>query len=417
MRRSRPGRTRRVLILLENLPLEKDPRVRRECAALLEAGYAVSVICPRGSLPVVRGLEHVRLHTYPPPPEARGPWGFVYEFAYSWLRTVLLTLQVAVTEGFDVIQGCNPPDTAFAIAWPYRLLGRPFVFDHHDLSPEMFTARYGRTSGPVLKALLLLEQATYRTADHVIATNEAFRRIALDRGRKRPEQVTVVRNGPDLAKAHRREAQPQLRHGRKHLCCWLGLMFPDDGVELAVEAVANLVHVRGRRDCHVAFVGDGEKRAAVQALASRLGLDDWVSFPGWIPLEEAFDYLSTADLGLSPNPKTPRLDVSTSMKVMEYMAFELPVVAFDVAETRHSAGAAAAYAVGNDPAEYARLIDQLLDDSSSRARMGRKGRARVEGGLAWDHQKVAYVQLYDDLLRPASSRPGGATGRDSAPDR
>jgi len=394
-----------VLILIENLPLERDPRVRRECAALLEAGFAVSVICPAGSESQVRGLEAVSLHCYPAPPEARSALGFVYEFAYSWVMTALLTLKVAAVEGFAALQACNPPDTAFAIAWPFRLFGKPFIFDHHDLSPEVFTARYGKTSGPVLKALLLLEQGTYRTADHVIATNEAFREVALERGGRDPDQVTVVRNGPDLAKAQRRPPQPELRKGRRHLCCWLGLMFADDGVELALQAVADLVHVRQREDCHFAFVGDGEKREAMTMIAGTLGVADWVTFPGWIPLDDAFDYLSTADLGLSPNPKTPRLDVSTSMKVMEYMAFELPVVAFDVDETRTSAGDSAVYATDNDPASYARCIDELLDDPDRRRRMGRQGRKRVEDGLAWDHQKVAYVDLYRRLM---SRRPAGS---------
>lgn len=395
--RRRRGRPRRVLILLENLPLAKDPRVRRECAALLEAGYAVSVICPEGAA-VGGDLDAVSLHTYPAPPEARNALGYVWEFAYSWLMTFLLTVKVAVTEGFSAIQGCNPPDTAFAVALPYKLLGRPFVFDHHDLSPEIFTARYGRQSGPVFATLQALERATYATADHVIATNEAFRTVALDRGGKTAAAVTVVRNGPELARSRPRPADPALRRGRTYLCCWLGLMFVDDGVELALAAVRHLVHELGRVDCHVAFVGDGEKRPAMEQLARDLGVEEWVSFPGWVPLDEAFAYLATADLGLSPNPKTPRLDVSTSMKVMEYMAFHLPVVAFDVDETRHSAGAAAAYATDNDPAAYARLIADLLDDPGRRKTMGEIGRQRVEGGLAWDHQKKAYVAVYDALL-------------------
>ena len=395
-----------MLILLENLPLEKDPRVRRECAALLAAGYAVSVVCPAGSGTGLESLQAVSLHTYPPPPEARTPWGFVYEFGYSWIMTALLTLKAAVVEGFAVIQGCNPPDTAFAIAWPYRLLGIPYVFDHHDLSPEVFTAKYGKTSGRVLKALLMLERATYRTADHVIATNDAFRHVAMERGNKSAEQITVVRNGPELAKAVRRAPRPELRHGRTHMCCWLGLMFSDDGLELALQAVAHLVHVRRRQDCHFAFVGDGEKIAAMRGLAQRLQIEDWVSFPGWIRLHDAFDYLSTADVGLSPNPKSPRLDVSTSMKVMEYMAFELPVVAFDVDETRHSAGEAAVYATDNDPAEYARLIDELLDDPARCQRLGRLGRLRVENGLAWDHQRLAYVDVFASLIGPPARRRG-----------
>lgn len=393
-RRSGPPR---VLILLENLPLARDPRVRREARALLDAGYGVSVVCPAGPDPLPADLAGVRLHTYPAPPEPRSPWGFVWEYTYSWVMTALLTAAVFVREGFDILQACNPPDTAFVLAWPFKAAGRPFVFDHHDLAPEVFTARYGRTSGLAFRALRTLERATFATADHVVATNESFRQVALTRGRKAPAAVTVVRNGPDLDAAHRPEVRPELRAGRPRLCCWLGTMFPDDGLELALAAVDHLVHRIGRTDCTFAFVGDGTKRADMEALAARLGVADWVTFPGWMALDDALAYVATADLGLSPNPKTPRLDVSTSMKVMEYMAFELPVVAFDVDETRRSAGDAAVYASGNDPAEYARLIDELLDDPDRCATMGKSGRARVEGGLAWEHQRAAYVGVFDAL--------------------
>lgn len=389
---------RRVLILLENLPLAKDPRVRRECRALLEAGYGVSVICPASHDRVPSDLADVRLHAYPAPREAHSWWEFAWEYVYSWAMTALLTVKVFARDGFDCIQACNPPDTSFLIALPFKALRRPFVFDHHDLTPEVFTARYGRTGGVVLRTLQLLERATYATADHVIATNESFRQVAVGRGGKAPDAVTVVRNGPDLHQAQPRDPRPELRSGRQHLCCWLGHMFVDDGVELALAAIAHLVHRLRRTDCHFAFVGDGAKRPALEALAEDLGVAGWVSFPGWMPLEDALAYLSTADIGLSPNPKSPRLDVSTSMKVMEYMALELPIVAFDVDETRNSAGDAAAYAHNNDPTDYARLIDELLGDPNRRAAMGKEGRARIEGGLAWDHQRETYVGVYDALL-------------------
>jgi glycosyltransferase involved in cell wall biosynthesis len=402
----------RVLILVENLPVERDPRVRRECAALISNGFEVSVICPRGSGVAVPGLERVAVHTYPAPPESRSALSFIWEFAYSWVMTAILTLKLWLTEPFNAIQACNPPDTLFAIAVPYRLVGIPFVFDHHDLTPEVFTARYGVTSGPIFRLLQALERATFAAASHVIATNESFRQIALRRGGKRPEEVTVVRNGPELRAWHSRASRPELLHGRSHLCVWLGTMFVDDGVELALRAVASLVHDRGREDCHFSFIGDGQKRREVLALADDLAISDWVSFPGWIPLEEAYDYLATAQLGLSPNPKSPRLDVSTSMKVMEYMAFSLPVVAFDVDETRASAGPAAVYATGNDPTRYGQLIDELLNDPARREQMGEEGRTRIENGLSWEHQQQRYVEVYRRLLgAPTMHRPSRSRRR------
>lgn len=395
----------RVLILIENETVPADRRVWDECRALVAAGYGVSVIGPRApGEPAYEELEGVRLYRYAAPRESPSTLGFIYEYAYSWLRAAALTVKVLIRDGFDAIQACNPPDTYFALAAPLKLAGKRFVFDQHDLSPELYISRFGRSDGLLFTGLRVLERATYLVADHVISTNQWYREIALTRGRRRPESVTVVRNGPDLQRMRRRPPRPELKNGKQLLCCFLGVIEPHDGVDLAVRAAHHLIHQLGRRDCHFAFLGDGDCLPAVRRLAHELCLDNWVTFTGWAQDEMIFDYLSTADLGLQPDPKDPRADISTVVKTMEYMAFELPVVAFDLKETRASAAGAAVYVQSPDEASYAEAIHALLDDPPRRAEMGRVGRRRVEERLAWDHQKIAYVQVYDRLLSDGIAR-------------
>jgi glycosyltransferase involved in cell wall biosynthesis len=399
-RRRRAGAERRVLILVENMPVPRDRRVWLECGALVARGYGVSVICPQGpDDPRREELDGVRLYRYRPPSQPRGRVGYLYEFAYSLAMTAVLTVKVWRTDGFDAIQACNPPDTFFLLAAPFRLAGKRFVFDHHDLSPELYMVRFDRRGGAVLNILLGLEKASMQMADQVIATNESIRQIALARGGKAPPDVAVVRNGPLLEEVGRRPPRPELRKGKEFLCCWLGVMGSvDDGVDLALAAVHQIVHGWGRGDCHFAFLGSGESYEELVQLASRLRLEDSVTFPGWVSRQTAYDYLATADLGLQPDPKNFRTDRSTAIKTMEYMAFGLPVVAFDVVETRRSAGAAGAYARPNDVESFATLICELLDDPQRRARMASIGRARVADGLAWEHQRERYVAVYDGLL-------------------
>ncbi|MGH8899575.1 MAG: glycosyltransferase family 4 protein [Egibacteraceae bacterium] len=390
----------RVLIIVENETVPADRRVWDECRALVAAGYGVSVICPRApGEPAYQELEGVLLHRYAPPRESPTKLGFVYEYAYSWVHTAALTAKVLVRDGFDAIQACNPPDIYFALAAPLKLVGKRFVFDQHDLSPELYVSRFGRSEGLLLAGLRAMERATYQVADHVIATNQWYREIALARGGCRAESVTVVRNGPDLQRMRRRPPLTELKNGKRFLCCFLGVMEPHDGVDVALRAAHELVHEHGRRDCHFAFLGDGESLPGLRRLAHDLDLKDWVTFTGWAQDEMICDYLSTADIGLQPDPKDPRTNISTVTKTMEYMAFALPVVAFDLEETRATAADAAVYAQPNDVVSYTEMIDTLLDDPPLRAEMGRVGRRRVEEQLAWDHQKIAYVQVYDRLLR------------------
>lgn len=397
--------SRRVLIIVQNLPVPLDRRVWMECQALVAAGYGVSVICPKGpGDPSFQELDGVRIHKYAPPRPVRGLAGYAWEFTYCWIRTARLAWRVARREGFDALQACNPPDTYFALAAPFKLAGRKFVFDQHDLNPELYRSRFERPSRVLVGALRSLERLSYSTADHVISTNDSYRSIAMGRGGKRPVDVTVVRSGPDARIMRRGDPRPELRRGREHLLVYLGIMGPQDGVDLALRAVDELVHRRGRDDVHAAFLGFGDCYDDLVALSRDLGLDDYVTLTGRADMTMISEYLSTATLGLDPDPKNPLNDLSTMNKVMEYMAFEVPTVAFDLTETRVSAGDAAAYAEPDDVDAFADEVERLLDDPAARARMGVAGRRRVEEVLAWEHQAGAYVDVFRHLIGDPGAR-------------
>ena len=283
---------------------------------------------------------------------------------------------------FDVLQACNPPDIFWPIArWLRRRDGSRFVFDHHDLCPELYDSRFPDGSALPRRGLLALERATFRTADHVVATNASYAEIAMRRGGKAAADVTVVRTGPDQERLQRKAAVPALRRGRQHLVAYIGVMGPQDGVDLAVRAAAHVVHDLGREDVAFTFMGAGDSYDDLVALRDELGLQDYVELPGRVPDDTVLDVLSTAAVGLSPDPKNPLNDVSTMNKTLEYMAFGLPVVAFDLKETRVSAGDAAVYIQSGDVAAYARAIVELLDDDDKRAEMG-KGRTPSDRGRA-----------------------------------
>lgn len=397
-------RTRRILILVQNLPVPLDRRVWREAQALSGAGYQVSVICPRGpGQASAETLEGVRVLRYAPPPTGEGPIAYLVEFVWSWVLTGLLMLEVLAKGRIDVVQACNPPDTLFALALPLKAFGTRFVFDHHDLCPELYVSRFGRDSGAAFRIIRILERATFRSADHVISTNESYRQVAIDRGGVPADRVTVVRNGPELAWAQPRAPRPELKEGRARLAVYLGVMGPQDGVDWLVRAIDVVVHDLGRTDTQFVLMGFGECLDDLRTLTTSLGLDEWVTFTGRVTGDILFDYLATADLGLSPDPMSPFNAVSTMNKTLEYMAFGLPSVAFDLPETRVSAGAAAAYADPGDLGDFAKWIDRLLSDPERRAEMGAVGRSRIQDGLAWERQVPSYVGVYDQLFTNSES--------------
>jgi glycosyltransferase involved in cell wall biosynthesis len=393
-----------VLIIVQNLPVPLDRRVWLECQALVAAGYQVSVICPKGPGDVgYQRLDGVDLYKYRPAPATHGLLAYLWEFTYSWLRTAALARKVWRRKRFDVIQACNPPDTYWALARLYRRHGVRFVYDQHDLNPEVFVSRFGEPSSLVSRSqyatLRWLERRTYRTAHHVIATNESYRGVAMSRGSKHPNDVSVVRSGPDTVAMQRTAGRPELRNGREFLAVYLGIMGPQDGVDLALRALAHLVHEKGRRDIHLALLGFGDCYDELVRLASELEIAGFVTFTGRAGPEVIEAYLSTADIGIQPDPFSPLNDVSTMNKTMEYMSYEVPVVAFDLKETRVSAGDTALYVQPNDVTAFAAAMVELLDDPVRRATMGAAARSRAVADLDWKPQRDRYVAVYDRLLR------------------
>ena len=397
--RAVPADRPRVLIIVQNLPVPFDRRVWLECQTLVGAGYDVTVVCPQGhGTGADQVVDGVRVLAYRPYAPGGSAVGFVVEYAYSFLATARLALRARRGGRFAVVQACNPPDIFWPLAWALRVLdGTRFVFDHHDLCPELFESRFPTGRRAFLRGLLFLERMTFRTADRVTSTNESYAAVATSRGRKPPERVTVVRTGPDPEKLRRREAEPELRRGHDHLVAYLGVMGPQDGVDVALQAADIVVNRLGRTDIGFTLMGGGDCWTDLVAERDRLGLQDHVEMPGRVPDDFVVSVFSTAEVGLSPDPLNPLNDVSTMNKTMEYMSFGLPVVAFDLHETRVSARDAARYVQPGDVEAYARAIVELVDDPRARAQMGRYGRERVETQLAWEHQRGGYLAVFDDL--------------------
>jgi len=396
-RRGRYGK--HVCIVVQNLPVPFDRRVWSECRALRAAGYEVSVVCPKGKGdPSYAELEGVHLYKYRAFPPITRQVMFVAEYAYSILATLVHLVRAWRRRPFSVVQVCNPPDVLWAAAFPFKVLfGVKLVFDQHDLCPELYLSRFGTAAALPYKALVLTEKITYKLASAVISTNESYRAVAITRGGKRPADVTVVRTGPDPSRMRRGEPEPELRRGHEHLLVYIGVMGPQDGVDLALRTMHHIVHVRGRADVALTLIGDGDAGPELRKLAVELDLGEHVHFTGRAPDDLVKRVMSTADVGLSPDPKNPLNDVSTMNKTMEYMAYELPVVAFDLVETKVSAADAALYATPNEIDAYADLVLELLDDDVRRKQMGAAGRRRVEDVLAWEHQTDPYVAVHDRL--------------------
>ena len=401
----------RVLIIVQNLPVPFDRRVWLECQALIGDGYQVAVVCPKGDGdPPYQVIDTVEIYKYRPYAPGGSKIGFITEYAYSFLATAWLTLKARRSGRFAVLQACNPPDIFWPIALALRVLDRTrFIFDHHDLCPELYESRFPDGPGLPYRMLRALERRTHRTADHVISTNDSYREVAITRSGKRATDVTIVRTGPDPQRLRRGEPHPELRRGRRFLAAYIGVMGPQDGVDIVVRAADIVVHQLGRDDIAFTLIGKGDCFDELVALRDELGLAGHVEFTGRAPDELVGRILSTADAGLSPDPKNPLNDVSTMNKTMEYMAFELPVVAFDLRETRVSAGDAGVYVEPNDVHKYAAAIVALMDDEPRRAMLGKLGRARVEQELAWDHQARAYLGVYRRVTGngPAAARAGG----------
>ena len=403
---------RRVLIIVENLPVPFDRRVWNEATTLRAAGYEVSVICPKG-----RGFESsyeildgIHIHRHPLPIEASGGLGYLFEYATALFWQTVLTARIAWLRGFDVIHACNPPDLIFLVALPYKLFGKRFLFDHHDINPELYEAKFARRDF-FYRALCFLERCTFRVADVSIATNESYRGIAIERGGMSPERVFVVRSGPSIDKMRIGPPVERWRAGKRHLVAYVGVMGPQEGIDLLLAAIRHMVFDKGRRDTHFTLVGAGTEFDKLRSMARELGLETHVTFTGRVSDEVLLEVLNTADVCVNPDVVNEMNDKSTMNKIMEYMAVAKPIVQFELKEGRVSAGEASLYARPNDPVDLAERLLSLLDDPERRAAMGKLGRARVEKDLSWQRQVPVLLRAYETMFEGVdrASEPGPET--------
>jgi len=380
--------------------------VWQEAGALRDAGYTVSIICPtgRGCETKFEAIDGIDIWRYDLPTEGAGALGYLLEYSVALFWTFWLSLRVLFGRGFDVIHACNPPDLFFLIGGFYKLFGKKFLFDHHDASPELYVAKFGRKD-LFYRLMLACERLTFRTADVSIATNQSYRRIAIERGGMAPERVFVVRSGPSLERLKVLPPKPELKRGRRFLVGYVGVMGRQEGIDYLLHAVSYLVHGLGRSDVHFGLVGGGTSLEEMKALADELRVTDYVTFTGRVPDAELLAMLNTADVCVNPDVATEMNDISTMNKIMEYMALGKPIVQFDLTEGRFSAQGASLYASRNDPLDMATKIVELLDDPERRQAMGELGRRRVMDELEWRHEAPKLLAAYEALWFKGAARP------------
>ena len=404
----------KILMLLEN-PFPFDARVKNEAYTLTDAGYRVSVIAQSyegerrrenvNGVSVYR-VPHITLFKKSPSGKSRfrilayrllSGIGYVFEYFYFTATCFVLSLYLAFKVRFDVIHVHNPPNTLFLIGMFYKLFGKKFVFDHHDLAPELFLSKYGVNDGFLYKALVIEEKLCLKFANLVIATNESYRKIDITRSKIDPQKVFIVRNGPDLNNLRPVSPDKDLKRIGKSVLVYVGIMGQQDGVDYLLQALHELVYDMKRTDFYCLIIGRGDALENLKKLATDLMLDDFVRFTGFIPKEDLIRYLSTADICLDPDPSSPLNDSSTWVKIMEYMSFSKPIVSFDLRETRYSAQNAALYVTPNKTSEFAKAIAELLDNPEKRKEMGESGYQRVKNQLAWEHSGKNLLSAYEWL--------------------
>ena len=405
----RPSIGKRVLILVENLPSPFDRRVWQEATTLRDAGYQITIICPtgRGYEMKFEVVEQIHIYRYHLPVEAEGPLGYALEYSTALLQTFLLCWRVFVSRGFDVIHACNPPDLFFLIGIFFKAFGKKFLFDHHDINPELYEAKFGRRD-VFYRLLLQFERWSFKTADVSIATNQSYRSIAIERGGMAPDRVFVVRSGPSLDRLRIAPPRDELKCGRRYLVGYVGVMGKQEGIDHLLHAVHHIVYVYRRQDIHFGLVGGGTSLEAMKQLAASLGITDYVTFTGRVSDEEMLAMLNTADICVNPDTASAMNDKSTMNKIMEYMALGKPIVQFDLTEGRFSAQEASLYAEPDDNVDLATKLVFLLDDEALRQRMGTAGRQRVLDELAWHHEVPKLLAAYQTLWQgQEGSSPAG----------
>ncbi len=401
------GKQRKTLIIVENLPVPFDRRVWQEACALRDAGYGVSVICPVGKGFEARYeyLDGIHIYRHRLPLEAQGAIGYAWEYSAALFWEFVLAWKVLFRRGFDVIHACNPPDTIFLIGGFFKLLGKKFLFDHHDINPELYEAKFQKRDF-FYKVMCCLEKWTFRTAQVTIATNESYKKIAFERGGKHPDRVFVVRSGPKLDRIRILPPKPELKRGKSFLVGYVGVMGQQEGIHLLLQSAQHLVYSLKRTDIHFGLVGGGTELEKMKQYAADLGLNDYVTFTGRVPDQEMLEMLNTADVCVNPDVANEMNDKSTMNKIMEYMALGKPIVQFDLTEGRFSAQDASLYAKQNDPVDLAEKILFLLNNPDRRQVMGQYGRQRVETELEWKYEipklLAAYSALWDTMDSPGT---------------
>ncbi|MGH2567389.1 MAG: glycosyltransferase family 4 protein [Bacteroidota bacterium] len=386
---------KRVLMIVENLPVPADRRVWQEATALSKAGYKVCVICPTGKGFDRRyeRVDDIHIYRHPLPVDARNSLGYIAEYSAALFWEFVLAWKIFFRHGFDVIHGCNPPDLIFLVALVFKPLGKKFIFDHHDINPELFKIKYGK-EGMMYRILGILERLTFFSANVSIATNDSYRRIAIERGGMAPDKVFVVRSGPDLSKLRACEPRSSLAKGRRFLVGYIGVMGSQDDVDKLLRVAHCLVHRMGRHDVQFLLIGGGPELARMKALAEELEVGDYVTLSGFLLGDELCSAMSSIDIGVGPDAKNDYNDKCTMNKIMEYMAFSKPVVQFDLTEGRATAHEASLYIKDNNEEEMARCIVDLLDDPEKRAQMGQLGRKRIEDVLDWKYEVPHLLAAY-----------------------
>lgn len=398
---------KKVLIIVENLPVPFDSRVWKEACSLHKNGYEVTVLCPKGK-GHEKGYEclgGVRIYRHPMPKEGNSPWGYLWEFSCALFWEFLFSWWIYLRRGFHVIQGCNPPDDVFLVALPFKLFGVKYIFDHHDANPELYLSKYEK-KGLLYRTQVLLEKLTYRFSDVVMATNCSYKSLAVTRGGLVPENVFVVRNGPDLETFNAVPPKPALKYGKPYLVGYVGTMSIQEGLDILLDVALHIKN-QGRRDVHFTCVGGGPGLPGLRRMVKDKNLEDTVNFTGRVSDQQLLDVLSTADVCVNPDKPCEMNDISTMIKIMEYMALGKPIVQFNLKEGRFSAGEASLYSDnGNRVADFADKILWLLEHPEERKRMGEFGRRRVETELAWeysvDHLLAAYEKAFSRRASPTN---------------
>lgn len=391
---------KRILFIVENLPSPFDRRVWQEATTLEQNGYEVSIICPtgKGYEKKYECIDNIHIYRHNLPLEADGALGYALEYGAALFWEFYLSFKVLFTRGFDAIHACNPPDLIFIVGGFFKFFfGKKFLFDHHDINPELYEAKFGRRDF-FYKLMVWCERLTFKTADVSIATNESYKKIAIKRGGMDPEKVHVVRSGPKLDRLKIIDPVPALKQGRQYMVGYVGVMGKQEGIDYLLRAAQYIIQEKGREDIHFGLVGGGTELDVLKDYAAELGIADYVTFTDRVPDQELLEMLNTADVCVNPDVANEMNDKSTMNKIMEYMALAKPIVQFDLIEGRFSAQEASLYANKNDEQDMAEKILLLLDDPEKRQKMGEFGRNRVLNELEWDFEVPKLLKAYSNLF-------------------